>query len=106
MSNTRNASDTTWLRKVRTFYADRVIQQALFDNGVKNHIVFESNGSQKILSYIPVYGSESGELNTTPEERATYLRSVPNVPYAPTNVIATGGDTTASVAFDAGFDGL
>ncbi len=103
LQHNRNASDTTRRLRNRVLYADRVIQQTTFDNGLKNYIILEGGNNKTAMTYNPhYYNAVAGELETTSAERAAYVASVPtleSVPDAPTNVIATPGDTSASIAF-------
>jgi hypothetical protein len=100
-----SASDTTIKRKQRVLYADRVVQQTTFNNGLKNHILLEGGRLQSPMTYSPhYYNIVSGAIETTPEEQQTYIDSVPGsstVPSPPISVSAIKGNALAIVTFTA-----
>ena len=105
-----SASDTTARLKQRVLYADKIIQQTMFDRGLKNHIVLEGgNSSHGATSYTPFYNWRGGAANTTQAEVDSYIASVPGnasgpsitVPGAPTGVSAVAGNAEAVITFTA-----
>jgi hypothetical protein len=101
-----SASDTIQRRKKRVLYADRVIQETVFNKGWKNHIVLEGGNFGGAMTYPPYYNMRDGTLVTTPEERQSYVDSVPDkitatAPGVPTGVSATIGNAQAAVSFTA-----
>ena len=100
-----DASDTTQRRKSRTLFADKVIQNATFDYGIKNRIILEGTiNHAPPMTYDPnYYNAENGALYTTPEELAAYIESVSpaTIPTAPINIVAIHGNTQATITFNA-----
>jgi hypothetical protein len=100
-----SASDTTTKRKQRVLYADKVIQQTTFDSGLKNHILLEGGRNKSPMTYTPhFYNVVKGALDTTPEEKQSYIDSVVprpsfTIPDPPTDVFATKGETQATIEF-------
>ena len=100
-----NASDTTHRILKRTLYADRVIQETAYTNGLKNRVESEGDTTEGAIHYTTYHNIRNGSLITTPEERESYINSVPMppppiiVPDAPTSIIATPGIGQATVAF-------
>jgi hypothetical protein len=84
-----SASDTTYRRQQRVLYADRIIQQTIFNNKINNHIVLEGGNYGGAMGYPTYYRMRDGAIETTPEERQSYIDSVPGgktIPGAPTGV--------------------
>ena len=107
-----DASDITRRRQQRVLFADRTVQKAAFDNGLKIHIVLQGGNYGGAMTYDPAYyGIAEGAIETTPQEQQNYINSVaspeppatvpvaPTVPGAPTAVSATGGNGEASITF-------
>lgn len=112
-----DASDITRRRQQRVLFADRTIQKAAFNNGLKVHIVLEGGQGVGAMTYRPYYLMGEGAVETTPEEQQSYINSVTNttsvpepapgppppntVPGAPTAVSASAGNVQATVTFTA-----
>jgi len=113
-----DASDVTRRRQQRVLFADRTIQRAAFNSGLKIHIVLEGGQGVGAMTYRPYYLMGEGAVETTPEEQQSYINSVTNttgvpeptpppppppntVPGAPTSVSATAGNAQATVTFTA-----
>lgn len=110
-----DASFTTQRRKWRVLFADRVIQQAAFDQGTKNKLLLEGVRNLTAMTYTPnYYDIANGALHTTLEEQQSYIDSVQEVeaprqffdssadttvPDPPTDVSAVGGNAEATVSF-------
>ena len=98
-----DASDTTSRRKNRTLFADRVIQTAAFEKGLRNRIVLEGGVHTGLgaTTFDPrFYAVEEGALVTTAAERDALIAAVPNtLPNPPINVSAVAGDAQATVTF-------
>jgi hypothetical protein len=98
-----DASDTTRRRKNRTLFADRVVQTAAFEKGLRNRIVLEGGVHTGLgaSTYNPrFYAVEEGALVTTAAERDALIAAVPNtLPNPPTNVSAVAGDSQTTITF-------
>lgn len=105
----KEASYISYRRKVRTLYAFRTMQQAAVDNYIKNSILLEGGHSSGSMTYTPhYYNMITGAIETTPEEKQSYIDSVSHVhhstssntvPEPPTNISAVGGNGEATVTF-------
>lgn len=99
-----SASDTTNRRRERVLFADRVVQQTMFDKGWKNHIKLEGgNYGGSAMTYDPhFYLIENGRTKTSVDEFNSYVNRVPNrTPDAPTSISAVADGLTAIVSFTA-----
>jgi hypothetical protein len=103
----RSASDTTNRLRNRVLYADKVIQQTAFENGLKKTIKLEGGEPDTGAASYYFYNRQvDGMVQTTEAERVSYVESVPgsapsvlSAPNPPTAVSATGGNRVAIVSF-------
>jgi Fibronectin type III domain len=103
----KDASDTTSRLRNRVLYADKVIQQAAYDNGLKFKIKLEGGEpGTGAASYSYYYRQQEGMLQTTESERTSYINSVAPVslPDAPINLSAIMGNSIAIVSFESSGD--
>lgn len=96
------------IRSGRVNFADYVQRRQLVEDGVLLGLsLYPPSNDASIVQNI-----EEGATNTTPAEYAEYLEQVAQeenptatVPAAPTNLVATPGNTQATITFTAGSDG-
>jgi hypothetical protein len=87
-----DASDRTTRRKSRTLFADKIVQQTIFDKGGRVWIAREGgvNAGVGAMTYNPnFYDEQEGAIQTTPAELDALVDSVPNkFPNSPSSVSA------------------
>ena len=87
-----DASDRTNRRKSRTLFADKIVQQTIFDKGGRIWISREGgvHTGAGSMTYQPnFYDMDEGAIQTTPAELAALVDSVPNkFPDPPSSVTA------------------
>lgn len=113
MSATRDASDTTKMKKQRVLFADKVVQETTLGANIKNWLILEGGKGYRTIADNEYYVSvRAGALETTSAEQQSYINSViPNttsatVPNPPTSLAAvTITNTSISVSFTPGIDG-
>ncbi len=109
MNRMTSASETTERLKRRVLYADRIVQQTIFDRGLKSYIVLEGGSTHGATTYVPYHHWVGGAVATTESEVEYYKASVPGgatgptttVPDVPTSVSAIEGDAEATITFTA-----
>ena len=111
----RDASDTTKLRKQRVLFADKVVQETTLAANIKNWLVLEGGRGYRTIADNEYYVSvQGGALETDPAEEQSYIDSVippsntptATVPNPPTSLTAVTITTTSIVvSFTPGTDG-
>ena len=100
-----DASDRTNRRKSRTLFADKIVQQTIFDKGGRVWIAREGGvhtGAGSMTYHPNFYDMEEGAIQTTPAELAALVDSVPNkFPDPPSSVTAALVSGQVVVSFNA-----
>ena len=100
-----DASDKTKQRKGRTLFADRIVQQTIFDKGRRNWIVLEGgvHTGRGAMTFDPhYYNMQEGAVATSEAEFNALIAGVPNkFPNPPTNVVAALVSGQVIVSFSA-----
>jgi hypothetical protein len=108
-----DASDTTFRRKQRALYADKIIQETACHKGWKAYVKLEGGSSTGVgaTSYMPYHDWRDATTVTTQAEADAYVASVPDktppvppgpsvtVPDSPTAVSAVSADGQATITF-------